>query len=114
MEIQIIKVMPGFEVGGDCCEGTEIWILVFRKILFLFYFACYFDPKRKIFVTLLADVCILVYFFTEKSYLGRFNFFTLKKKQAMYLRVLFCSRSWYCLCDSVYYKVCNFIEEPFN
>lgn len=50
MEIQIIKVMQGFEAGGNCCEGTEIWILVFRKILFLFYFAGYFYPKRNIFL----------------------------------------------------------------
>lgn len=36
MEIQIIKVMQGFEAGGNCCEGTEIWILVSERYSFFF------------------------------------------------------------------------------
>lgn len=68
MEKQIIKVMQEFKVGGNCCEGTEIWILLLKKILF-FYFAGYFDPKRKSFYYIFSCSLYLLYFFTEKSIL---------------------------------------------
>lgn len=36
--------------GGEIVVRKKNWILMFRKILFLFYFAGYFDPKIKIFL----------------------------------------------------------------
>lgn len=62
-----------FQGGGKLLWGKRIWILMFRKILFLLYFAGYFDPKEKknLSITFLAGVCILL-FFTEKSVLEDF------------------------------------------
>lgn len=36
--------------GGGKLWGKKIWILMFRKILFLFYFAGYFGPKKNVFL----------------------------------------------------------------